>query len=350
VIATIGSGGRVDSSTALYDVYNENNPRSVYSTNGKSFYISGQGTGDANDTSGGVFYVPKLGPNQTAIPITGADATSSTSSPLDVGQDTRDVQVYNNTLYVSADTKEGKNSARDFIGTLGSPPATSLYDSGNGPTQLNGFGTKTGKYTITTGANSNGNGPNAGLQINLSPADFFFANATTLYVADTGDPKNDKADSSLGNGGLQKWSLVNGAWVLDYTLSGGLSLVDNGNSSGISGLLGLTGKVDGDQVELYATSYTLSDTDQTYLYAIIDMLSDTVASQVTSEQFTTLAAAPADTTFKGVCLCAGRHHALARILAFHAGRPCGSRLGRHARRIEAGSLDRRLNGPRGKGG
>jgi hypothetical protein len=213
-----------------------------------------------------------------------------------------------NSIYVSADTKEGKNSARDFIGTLGSPPATSAYDSGNGPTQLNGFGTShTGKMTITTGANSNGNGLNAGQDINLSPADFFFANPTTLYVADTGNPKNDSngatnstGTANIGNGGLQKWSLVSGTWTLDYTLFAGLNLVDNGSTDGVSGLLGLTGKVVGDQVELFATSYVLADTDQTYLYAILDTLSYTTASEASGELFTTLAAAPTDITFKGV--------------------------------------------------
>ena len=39
------------------------------------------------------------------------------------------------------------------------------------PVMLPGFGNTggTGKYQITTGPNSNGNGLNAGLQINLSP-------------------------------------------------------------------------------------------------------------------------------------------------------------------------------------
>jgi hypothetical protein len=64
----------------------------------------------------------------------------------------------------------------------------------------------------------------------------------------------------------------------------------------------LTGKVVGGQVELFATSYVLSDTDQTYLYGIADTLSATSASQVTSESFTTLEAAPADAEFKGVSL------------------------------------------------
>jgi hypothetical protein len=308
VIATISSSGQVNSSTTLYNVFNGNNPRSVYSPDGKSFYISGQGTGNANDLTGGVFYVSGVGPGQTAVPITGTDATSTGNPPNNIGQDTRFVTEYNNTLYVSTDTKQGTGSARDFIGTLGSPPATSVYNGGAGPSQLNGFGTtKTGVMTMTTGINGNGNAFNAGLPINLSPADFFFANATTLYVADTGSPKNDKAGdnstskTNIGDGGLQKWTFANGSWTLDYTLTAGLlDFVKNNAASGTTGLLGLTGVVDGNDVELFATNYTVGDTDQTYLYGIDDNLSYTLASQAAGKSFTVLAIAPSDTTFKGV--------------------------------------------------
>ena len=142
VIATINANGVVDSSTTLGNVFNTNNPRSVYSLDGKSFYISGQGSGNANDNTGGVFYVPTLGPNANPTPITGTDATSTGNPPNNLGQDTRGVQIYNNTLYVSVDTKQGSNSARDFIGTLGAAgsPPTTLASGGNGPTPLTGFG------------------------------------------------------------------------------------------------------------------------------------------------------------------------------------------------------------------
>jgi len=300
VVALIGANGSVDTSTALTNVFDQNNPRSAYTVDGTSFYVSGQG--NSPDATGGVFYA-SLG-STTATAITGLDTSSKTSS-----QDTRDVQIYNGTLYVSVDSKEGSGSNRSFIGTLGTPPATTLYNNGSGPTQLTGFGTSaTGKLTITSGANGDGNGLNAGQAINLSPENYFFANATTLYVADSGDPKNNSNCSgsscvSIGDGGLQKWSLVGGTWELDYTLANGLGLVSNANgtaTAGSSGLYGLTGKVVGSTVELFATNYTLSDLNQTFLYGISDSLSATEASQVTGESFTELAAAPADSTFKGV--------------------------------------------------
>ena len=72
----------------------------------------------------------------------------------------------------------------------------------------------------------------------------------------------------------------------------------NNAGSGVTGLLGLTGQVTGSMVNLYATSYTIGDTDQGYLYGITDLLAAT--TKPTGESFSTLAAAPTDSTFKGV--------------------------------------------------
>ena len=288
VVALISANGTVDTSTALTNIFNGNNPRSAYTVNGTSFYVSGQGV--SGDNTGGVFYAT-LGA-ATATSITGNDGGGTSS------QDTRTVTVFNNTLYVSSDSKAGSTN-RDYIGTLGTAGTlpTTVANSGNGPTMLPGFGNSggTGKETITA---ANGNGINAsGQQINLSPENYFFANATTLYVTDSGAPKNNSATSTLGDGGLQKWSLVSGSWVLDYTLSAGLNLVKNSNTDGTSGLYGLAGEVVGGNVELYATNYTLADLDPTYLYGITDSLSATTES---GETFTKLETAPADSNFKGV--------------------------------------------------
>lgn len=306
VVAVIGADGSVDTSTALTNVFSTNNPRSVASVDGTTFYMSGQGSG--SDQTAGVFYATKGA--TTATPITGKDTASSSKSPIDTSQDTRDVQIVNGQVYVSVDSKGGKNNARSFVGTVGVGLPTT--DLNTGPKMLTGFGNTggTGKMTITAG---NTNGINAvGSEVNLSPEDFFFADANTLYVADSGAPKNDSAQSdnggsALGDGGLQKWSLIGGVWTLDYTLADGLNLVANTHTCvsggvaspcGTSGLLGLTGEVVNGQVELFATNFTLGDTDQTYLFGISDLLSAT--TKPTGESFVQLAAAPADTTFKGV--------------------------------------------------
>jgi hypothetical protein len=291
VVALIGANGAVNTTTALYNVYNTNNPRSAYTADGKTFYVSGQGNGA--DATGGVFYATMGAHGATAI--TGLDTSGKTLS-----QDTRSVQVINGQLYVSVDSKEGSGSARDYIGTLNAPGAplpTSLANNGNGPTELVGFGNSggTGKETITAATTNGINAP--GEQINLSPENYFFANANTLYVADSGSPKNNSGSSSLGDGGLQKWVNTGGTWTLQYTLAAGLNLVPNSAAHGTTGLIGLTGKVIGGAVEFFATSYTIGDTDPSYLFGITDSLSDTSGS---GERFTLLATAPADSTFKGV--------------------------------------------------
>jgi hypothetical protein len=303
VLALVDANGHVNSTTAVYNIYNLNNPRSAFTATGATAYLSGQGSG--SDATGGVFFTPVGAVNTAPTAITGLDTTSKT-----IAQDTRDIQILNNTLYVSVDSKEGSGSNRDFIGTLGNPPATSLFNNGNGPTQLTNFATSgAGKWTIGSSPNT-GNNLNAGLKINLSPQAYFFAAPNVLYVADTGNPKNDSngdnnanQTASIGNGGLQKWvnsqSNGSGSWNLVYTLYQGLNIIDNSNASGTSGLYGLAGVVNGANVNLYATNATLSDLDQTNLYGITDVLANTTPPG-TSLAFTLLEAAPADSNFKGV--------------------------------------------------
>jgi hypothetical protein len=307
VLTLIDANGNVNSATAIYNIFNTNNPRSAFTLNGTTAYVSGQGTG--SDATGGVFYIPIVGVANTApTAITGLDTSGKT-----IAQDTRDVRILNNTLYVSVDSKEGSGNNRSFIGTLGDPPATSVYSSGAGPTMLTGFGNSggTGKVTITTGSNGNGNNLNAGVAINLSPENYFFASSSVLYVADSGFPKNDSnsdnnsnSTANLGDGGLQKWinskSDGTGTWSLAYTLYQGLNLVNNGGTSGTTGLIGLAGTVSGSTVQLYATNYTITDLDYTYLYGITDTLAFTTASQAAGESFTLLDTAPPDSNFKGV--------------------------------------------------
>jgi hypothetical protein len=54
---------------------------------------------------------------------------------------------------------------------------------------------------------------------NFTPFGLFFADPTTLYVADEGT--GNTADQTT-NAGLEKWTLSDGTWSLDYTLQAGL--------------------------------------------------------------------------------------------------------------------------------
>ncbi|MGA2213009.1 MAG: Ig-like domain repeat protein, partial [Bryobacteraceae bacterium] len=271
VVALIDPNGNVNTSTVLYGIFNQNDARSAYSPDGVNIYVSGQGcknwdpsdelcdsaSKNYDDTQG--VYLTTLGTNNgnglnNPIAITGPDngpsgctnTTTCTSS-----ESTRMVQIYNGTLYVSADDKPGgAGYNRALIGTLGDPPATSLFTCTGvgggcgtgygpyGPALMPGFGNTggTGKYTINSqgsGNTSNGNSlNNTGLAINLSPQNFFFASPTVLYVADTGSPKNSSntdttctglgGTGSVGDGGLQKW-ILNPTVTASVTNSGSTS-------------------------------------------------------------------------------------------------------------------------------
>ena len=192
---------------------------------------------------------------------------------------------------MTEDTKSGSNAARSYVGTEGSGMPTGTTGA---PNPLQGFGglsssATQGKGLVTIGTTNgvyNGNGLNSAAgSVNLSPEQIFLVpdangNPTTMYVTDTGNTKqNASGNSGIGDGGLQKWVLKNGSWSLAYTISqviGGSQLVANSSSSGVTGLFGLAGQLNSDgTVSLYATSYTVGDTDTSYLYAITDTLSAT---------------------------------------------------------------------------
>ena len=270
VAVLIDANGNVNSSTVLYGIFNQNDARSAYSPDGVNIYVSGQGckTWDASDNlcdnsstlydnTQGV-YLTTLGANNyfginNPIAITGPDNGPEPCSNLTTcteSQSTRMVQIYNNTLYASMDDKGGNN--RSYIGTLGNPPATSVFTCTGvgggcgtgygpyGPAEIPGLVNTggTGKYTLNTGGSgntSNGNNLNAGLAVNLSPQNYFFASPSVLYVADTGSPKNDSdgpdsvctglggsSKATVGNGGLQKW-------ILNPTVTAGV--VNTGSTS-----------------------------------------------------------------------------------------------------------------------
>jgi hypothetical protein len=305
VVALIGANGSVDTSTALTGVFNQNNPRSVATVDGTSFYVSGQGASKTDPTQG--VFLATLG--------------ATTATPIDNSTDTRVVSIFNtgsgNTLYVSRDQNPPGSGSQNFtnvssltnstgglptssaglVTTHIIPPASPLSSGGNN-----------GSINLTAGTANGVNNARIGSFVYLSPEQYFFANPTTLYVTDSGQPKNGNVDkAALGEGGLQKWSLVGGSWVLDYDLAAGLNLVDNANANantptaaGVTGLFGLTGKVVNGQVELFATSYGLNELSPSFLYEITDTLSDTTIAQASGESFTTLDSTDSGTLIRGV--------------------------------------------------
>ena len=257
IFVSVTANETVNSSTEVNDLYNLNNARSAYSATGSSFYTAGQGESTADQ---GTFLLSS-GPGNTPTPI----ATS---------HDTRFVTAYNGNLYYSEDTGGSKTGIFEYSGLPTSSAAT--------PTQI---------LPAT-------NGKSGSSEIDFSPEGFFFANSTTLYVADTGSPKS----GNTGDGGIQKWSLSGSTWSLDYTLTptGGDWVPTGKGSSGESGFEAITGEVVGGNVDLFACSYTLGDDNPNGLYSITDSLSATTLPG--GESFDEIETANGDGSenFKGV--------------------------------------------------
>jgi hypothetical protein len=159
VVGLVPSSGAPDTTTALTDYANQNNPRSAVTTDGTNLWVTG--------AAGGSRYATKGGTTSTQL--------STTVTNL------RQTNIFGGQLYVS--TSSG-SSVR--LGTVGTGLPTT---SGQTITNLPGF-------------------PTSG-----SPYAFFFANLNggsgydTLYVAD---------DTP---GTIQKYSLVGGSWTAKGTAS-----------------------------------------------------------------------------------------------------------------------------------
>jgi hypothetical protein len=285
VIADITANGTIDTSTALYNVFNQNNPRSVATVNGTSFYIAGQGASNSDTTTQGVF-LAQLG-DSSATQITGVS-------------NYRSVSIQNGQLYAS----------RDYNGPNGAQAAevdhfaTAQPTGASTPAGLPGMGPT---INVAIGSTNNGvDDSRKGMTVYLSPEDYFFASDGLnqyMYVADSGNPKNGNVGKAqLGDGGLQKWELIGNTWVLLYDIYSGLGIVSNATAtSGTSGLIGLTGQVINGEVYLYATNATLGDLDATSVFSVMDPLTQSNrGAQQGSDIFSSIYTAPLGENVRGI--------------------------------------------------
>jgi hypothetical protein len=165
------------------------------------------------------------------------------------------------------------------------------------------------------------------------PFGLWFANPTTLYVADEGSGTNTYANGSYTvaaaskTAGIQKWvySATAGQWQLAYTLQGGLDLGTpykiGGYPTGTNSLTGLpwspatdglraiTGKVNSDgTVSLWAVTSTVSGSgdqgaDPNKLVQITDDLAAT--AQPSGESYKTVETAVLGQLYRGVTFTPG---------------------------------------------
>jgi hypothetical protein len=270
-----------------------------------------QTNGAYNTTQGGSFSLAATTYGNAVDPTSKTSQTYSQEDKAAKDNNYRGLTVFNNTLYVTKGSGSNGVDTVYRVGTSGSLPTNSGSIS-----VLPGF--------PTTPARA----PSA----NFYPFGIFFANATTLYVADEGAGTNTSSvkagaltagdlatAASDPNAGLEKWSLVNGTWQLDYTLQTGLGLgqtytvsgTDAAGDSGsyaaaTDGLRNITGVVNPDgTVSIYAITSTISaggdeGADPNELVKITDTLADTSSSQATGESFAILETAAFGQVLRGV--------------------------------------------------
>jgi hypothetical protein len=295
-VALITNQGSI-SLTPETNAYSGDNPRAAITVNGKQFYMAGNadstiakdGTGPGT-TIGARYGTPGSNTSIQLGKYFAADRPEESAKQHVKDNNWRGIGIYNGNLYVS---KGSGGNGDDGVFQV---------HQGTG----NGLPTGTGN-TITALFSAQATNPD-GSSSKYLPFGFFFANPTTLYVADEG-PGTLTPDPLAG---LEKWSLVNGVWQLDYTLQNGLNLDVNENVAGYpvptatTGLRNLTGVVNPDgTVTLYAITAQVStisggEPDPTRLVAITDRLSATTLPG--SESFTTLEESGAGEIFRGVAL------------------------------------------------
>jgi hypothetical protein len=208
----------------------------------------------------------------------------------------RGIAVFNNTLYVSKGSGgNGVNTVYQVV-----PPAPGLpLASNSAATQINVLpGFPTGLAANITETNP---------ATEFYPFGIWFANATTLYVADEGS-QDLNADP---NAGLQKWIFDGTKWNLAYVLQNGLNLDQPYSVPGYptqynpatTGLRHLTGIVNGGSVTLFASTSTFSalpdpGADPNQVVQITDQLGATTLPA--NESFSVLKPAAYRKVWRGV--------------------------------------------------
>jgi len=256
-IARVDSAGTVDSSTRFSAA--GTTPRSVVTTNGTDLWWSAD-TGSGS--TGGIRYLT-LGSTTSGVALaqgTGASPTTA-GQPAPVPFNSRVLNIFDGQLYGSSGVAVGSGSnAVSFRG---------VFNVGSGlPTTANQLG------SLIVGSGTG----NAGLQD--SAYDFYFADASTLYVG-------DDDTTAPTSGGITKWILSGTGWSKAW-------LALPAGATAVRALAGITDTGSG-LVELYGITATASG--QNALVKLTDTLAGT---EIPS--FTTLAEAPANYLFRGVAI------------------------------------------------
>jgi hypothetical protein len=256
-----------------------------------------------------------------------------------VGKDTnfRGLTIFNNVLYYTKGSGSNGVNTVYFVDTTGKacPSGAGLPEPGAplptspiayNPADLQADGVFPYNMCILAGF------PTALKSATSFPFGLWFANATTLYVADEGNGDDTYSTASgtypaaaaQTTAGLQKWVLSDGSWKLAYTLSAGLDLgtpytvrgypAGDNAATGLpwapatDGLRNITGRVNPNgTATIWAVTSTVSGggdqgADPNRLVAITDRLAATTAP---AESFATVDAARFGEVLRGVAFTPG---------------------------------------------
>ncbi len=270
-----------------------------------------------------------------------------------VGKDDnfRGMTLYNNVLYITKGSGGNGVNTVYFVDTTGKacPNGVGLPVAGAPLPMANLAPTYTAANGLTNNMCILAGFPTVVNKLSTPVAysfGLFFANATTLYVADEGNGTNSynastntytAAAAPSNSGGLQKWifNSTTQTWQLAYTLQAGLNLgipynvsggYPTGTNSGVGGsglpwspatdgLRNIVGSVQGNriqglQVVIWAVSSTVSGSgdqgaDPNKIYLITDRLSNTSAAVAAQERFTDLRDAASGEVLRGISFTPG---------------------------------------------
>jgi hypothetical protein len=369
-IATVNSQGLFTFTET--NAYSGNNGRSaIYvNTNGNNFFYTVGNAGDGGNPE--PQQVVEGAGVQIITPATGSQASQTPSLPTPVasfnvtqlgdpadkvGKDNnfRGMTLYNNILYITKGSGGNGVNTVYFVDTTGAAcPSTSATPGVGLPVVGAALPNASiaSTYNSTTGLANNmcvlAGFPTVSNKVSnpiAYPFGLWFANATTLYVADEGDGTNTysvasntytDAASTANTGGLQKWifNSTTHTWQLAYTLTTGLNLgtpyivpgyptglnnaTDGTNlpwSPATDGLRNIIGSVQGNRFQgyhavIWATSSTVSGggdqgADPNKLYLITDSLTNTSPAVAAQERFTDLRDANNGEVLRGVTFTPG---------------------------------------------
>ena len=339
------------------NAYSGNNGRAVILNNSNGanfFYTAGNAGNGANPQPDGIILgagtqiiAPANLPESAQTPSTptpvGSFSVTELGAKADkIGKDDnfRGLALFNNVLYYSKGSGGNGVNTVYFLDTTGTacPNGVGLPSpTATLPTAALAYNPAT---LQTTGLPNNmcilagfPVIPNKSATITAFPFGLWFANATTLYVADEGDGYAGGTDlythaAAQTTAGLQKWvfNSTTSTWNLAYTLETGLGLgvpyavrhYPTGNNPGTGlpwapatdGLRNITGATLGGYAAIWGITSTISGNgdqgaDPNQLVVVFDSLSNTDPAVAAKESFFTIRQAGFGEVLRGVSFTPG---------------------------------------------